>query len=285
MKYAYYPGCCYDTSAREYDLSSRAVCEKLGIKLQEIDDWNCCGSTAAHSTSHLLALSLSARNLARAETQALDVVAPCAACYQRLAVARHELAGDPALLAKVNSVTGLPYTAKHRVLSMPEAVWAIGAENLRAQVTKPLVGLKVAAYYGCLLVRPRSVQIDDEENPTIIEQIMDCCGAEPTDWHYKTECCGASLGISNEDIVLQLVDGILSDAAASGADCIVCACPLCHFNLDLRQAKLNKKKKTKYKMPVFYFTQLIGLATGIDLPKLSMHTHFVDTGEIRSKYA
>lgn len=285
MKYSYYPGCCYETSAREYDLSSRSVCENLGIELVEIEDWNCCGSTAAHSTSHLLALSLSARNLALAEKEGLDVVAPCAACYQRLAIARHELAQDPKLLEKVNSVTGMSYAAVHKVLSMPEVVAAYGAENLRSRVMMPLAGLKTAAYYGCLLVRPRSVRIDDEENPLIMEKIMECCGAEPVDWSYKTECCGAALGISNEDIVLKLVTDILEDAAARGADCIVCACPLCHFNLDLRQAKINKKFNRNFNLPVFYFTQLLGLATGVNADSLSLHTHFIDTGGIKKKYA
>ena len=285
MKFSYYPGCCYETSAREYDMSSRAVCKKLSIELEEIADWNCCGSTAAHSTSHLLALSLSARNLALAEQKGLDVVAACAACYQRLAIARHELNGDPDLLAQVNSVTGLPYQASHRVLSMPEVIAAYGADNLRARVNKPLTGLKIAAYYGCLLVRPRTIQIDDEENPHILEQIMECCGAQPVDWNYKTECCGAGLGISNEDIVFKLVADILEDAAAHGADCIICACPLCHFNLDLRQVKINKKLKQKFNLPIFYFTQLVGLATGVNPAALSLHTHFINTGAIKKTYA
>jgi heterodisulfide reductase subunit B len=273
MKYSYFPGCCYDTSAKEYEMSSRAVCRHLGIELVEAPDWNCCGSTAAHSTSHLLGLGLAARNLALAESTGLDVVAPCAACYQRLAYTDRKLKSDAGLMDKVNQITDTKYRGSIRVLSMLEVIAAMEGPVLRSRVVKPLDYLRPAAYYGCLLLRPPLISVDDPENPQMMEKILRRIGAAPVDWYFKTECCGAGMGISNEDVVLQLVNKILAGAAAAGANCIVTACPLCHFNLDLRQ----KRASGVLDLPVFYFTQLVGVATGLHQGELSLGTHFVDT--------
>lgn len=281
MKYAYYPGCCYHTSAREYEFSTRVVAKNLGLDLVEIPDWSCCGSTAAHGKSHLLSVALPARNLALAEEMGLDVTAPCAACYQRLACANKELVEDESLRAKVGRITGRTYNGTVKVKSIVEAIDLIGPEAIRAQVARPLKGLKVAAYYGCFLVRPPWVtNYDDPENPTSLDRLMQSAGAETLDWSHKTECCGASLSISNEDIVLKMVGRILKAAAASGANCVVTACPLCHFNLDLRQGKCNKQLGTKFNLPVFYFTQLIGVAMGLNYKDLCLNTHFIDTNKV-----
>lgn len=278
MKYAYYPGCCYHTSAREYEFSSRLVSKTLGLELVEIPDWSCCGSTAAHGKSHLLTLALPSRNLALAGEMGLDVTAPCAACFQRLAWANKQLIEDKNLREKVNRITGRAYDGTVRVKSIVEAIDTIGPEAILARVVRPLKGLKVAAYYGCFLVRPPWVtNYDDPENPSSLDRLMRLTGAETLDWPHKTECCGASLSVSNEDIVLRLVARILKAALASGANCLVTACPLCHFNLDLRQEKCNKKMGTRFKLPVFYFTQLIGVAMGLNERDLCLDTHFVDT--------
>lgn len=278
MKLAYYPGCCHHTSAMEYDVSTRVVSGALGLELIEIPDWNCCGSSAAHNRSHLLSLALPARNLAIAEDMGLDLTAPCAACYQRLALASRKLADDPALLEKVNQVTGRSYRATNKVKSIVEVYASLDPDYIRGFVKKPLSGLKIAAYYGCFLVRPPSpVTIDDPENPLMMEKIMQTAGAVTVDWPHKTECCGASHSISNEEIVNMLVTGILRAAADSGANCLVTACPLCHFNLDLRQRKLNKNHGAEFNLPVFYFTQLLGVALGLEYKELSLHTHFTDT--------
>lgn len=275
MKYSYYPGCCYHTSAKEYDISSRVVCDRLGIQLSDVPDWSCCGSTAAHSTSHLLATSLAARNLSLAEKTGLDVVASCAACYQRLAMANYHLNNNEELLEKVNQIIDRPYQKSIKVRSMLEVIFE-SKTTLATNIVKPLKGLKIAAYYGCLLVRPPSVQIDDPENPQMMDELMKIAGAQVREWGHKTECCGASLSISNEDIVLKLVLNILESAQQAGANCIVTACPLCHFNLDLRQIKVNKSFGTNFELPVFYFTQLIGISLGIYPEDLSLGTHFVD---------
>lgn len=285
MKYSYFPGCCHHTSASEYDKSSRAVCRELGIEFVEVPDWSCCGSTAAHSTSKLLALALSARNLALAESTGHDVTAACAACYQRLALAHHELMGDRKLAQKVDRITGKEYLGKIKVKSILEVISEVGLDAIGARTVRPLNGLKAACYYGCLMVRPSAIAADDAENPVKIDNIISSLGGETVEWGHKTECCGASLAVSNEDIVMRLVDSILKDAVKSGANCIVTACPLCHFNLDARQSKINKKMKTSYRLPVFYFTQLMGVAMGLDNEELSTDTHFVGTAGLLASLA
>lgn len=285
MKYSYFPGCCHHTSASEYDKSTRVVCKELGIEFVDVPDWSCCGSTAAHSTSQLLALALSARNLALAESTGYDVTAACAACYQRLALARHELSEDSQLRQKVNRVTGREYQGQINVKSILEVVYEVGLDSMAARTVKPLNGLKAACYYGCLMVRPTAIAADDPENPEKIDNIIKALGGETVEWGYKTECCGASLAVSNEDIVIRLVNRIIRDAVKAGANCFVTACPLCHFNLDVRQAKINRKMKTNYRLPVFYFTQLMGVAMGLNVQDLSTDTHFVGTSGLLASLA
>lgn len=280
MRLAYYPGCTWETSAREYDRSTRRVAEHLGIEFTDIPDWSCCGSSAGHSTSRLLATALAARNLALAEEMGLDLVAPCASCYQRLAMACYEMTVDEKLREQVNQITGRPFQGHIRVKSILEVIAALETEQINARVIKPLQGLKIAAYYGCLLVRPRPVQVDDPENPLLIEKIMAATGVEAVDWSHKTECCGASLAMSNGQLALPMVAAILKAAELSGADCIVCACPLCHFNLDRRQSQVNRVRGTAYQLPVFYFTQLLGVALGLPPREMGVFNHFVDTRRI-----
>ncbi|MFZ5591896.1 MAG: CoB--CoM heterodisulfide reductase iron-sulfur subunit B family protein [Bacillota bacterium] len=280
MRWAYYPGCCYHTSAREYDQSTRALCQKLGIELIDVPDWSCCGSTAAHGTSHLLALSLAARNLVQAAQTGQDVMTSCAACYQRLAWANYELGQDASLRQQVEDVIENPLPGGLRVLSSLDMMLEYGIDQLAAQVVKPLSGIKAAAYYGCLLVKPHQIGTDDPENPCKMDHLLQAVGATTVDWPFKTECCGASLAVTNEDIVVALTARIIGSAVEAGANCIVTACPLCHFNLDYRQAKIASKLGQNYRMPVFYFTQLLGLAVGLPALAVSTHTHFVDTADL-----
>jgi heterodisulfide reductase subunit B len=278
MRYAYYPGCSYHSSGKEYEASTRLVAKNLGIELVDIPDWNCCGATAAHGKSHLLNIALPARNLALAEEMGLDVVTPCAACYQQLANANKELREDENLLEKVNKATGKNYKATLKVKSILEAIGSLDPDYIKAQIVKPLKGLVVAAYYGCLLVRPPSVTgFDDPENPVFMDRLMQLAGAEAVDWPHKTECCGGALQVSNVEIVARLLNKIYKEAVKSGANCLVVACPLCHFNLDACQQTCNKLLGTSYEIPVFYFTQLLGLAMGLNQKELQFDSHFTDT--------
>ncbi|MGQ9556789.1 MAG: CoB--CoM heterodisulfide reductase iron-sulfur subunit B family protein [Desulfurispora sp.] len=280
MRWVYYPGCCYHTSAREYDQSTRVLCQKLGIELVDVPDWNCCGSTAAHGTSHLLALSLAARNLVKAAGIGREVMTSCAACYQRLAWANYELNRDVALRRQVEDVLENPVPEEMRVLSSLDMMLEYGTGQLAERVVKPLAGIRAAAYYGCLLVKPHQIGTDDPENPGKMDRLLQAVGASTVEWPFKTECCGASLAVTNEDIVVSLTARIIGSAVEAGANCIVTACPLCHFNLDYRQAQIAARLGKSYRIPVFYFTQLLGLAVGLPAPAVSTHTHFVDTADL-----
>ncbi|MDP2940869.1 MAG: CoB--CoM heterodisulfide reductase iron-sulfur subunit B family protein [Candidatus Omnitrophota bacterium] len=279
MKYAYFPGCSLHSTAKEYDLSARAVAEALGIELIEIPDWVCCGATPAHLTLHLLSLALPVKNLLQAKKLGnYEVATCCAACFSRLKIANKFMADDAEHRGKVEEIVGAKYSGEVKVRHFLDIlVNVFGLKNISERAVKKLCGLKVACYYGCLLTRPPEVtQLDDLEDPHLIDDLMKIIGVEPVKWPYKTECCGASFSLTKTDIVLKLSNDILQMAYDEGARAIVVACPLCQSNLDLRQGMINKKYKKNFNMPVFYFTQLLGLALGIDPQKLGLEKHIVN---------
>lgn len=278
MKYAYFPGCSLESTAKEFGESTQLVAEALGIELEEIPDWNCCGATSAHNLDHELSVSLPARNLGIAERMGLDVVAPCAACYNRMRSAEVALKGNAALREEINSKLEKKYTgavtvrSALEVFTLPEVL-----EKVSASIRKPLSGLRPACYYGCLLVRPPKVLgFDDAEAPMSMDRAMELVGAKPVDWYFKNECCGASFGISKTEIVVKLVGDILSNAKKYGANCIVTACPLCMTNLEMRQAAAGKQRGEDLTMPVFFFTELLGLAMEVPGVKKCFASHLVD---------
>jgi heterodisulfide reductase subunit B len=289
--YSYYPGCSLHGTAKEYDRSLRLVAGKLGLELQEIPDWNCCGATAAHSTDELLGLALPARNLALAVGAGWPVLAPCAMCFNRLKVTQHELqdaakrqAVERLLGAVGNQGTGQPGYQQIEVLSLLQA---LGSEEMLAAVegavVRPLEGLKAVCYYGCLLVRPAEiVQPDSLENPQMMDRLVAKLGAEVLDWPFKTECCGASLALARTDIVLELGRRLLSMAREVGADCIVTACPMCHSNLDTRQSQIKAKFGESFDMPILYVTELMGLAFGLSPKELLLDRHLTDATRLVS---
>jgi heterodisulfide reductase subunit B len=279
MRYAYYPGCSLHSTSREYDLSSKVVCQALGIELKEIHDWICCGASSGHMTSELLALALPVQNLILAREMALDTAVACAACYSRLKVANKVMASrDDVRIPYVDQTVGAggsdtrPYRGEAKVKHLLEIlIDDYGLDALQDKVTRPLAGLRIAAYYGCLLVRPPEVtHFDDPEDPTTMERLIGALGAEPVDWPYKTECCGGSLALTRTNVVAKLCHDILRMAADEGAECIMVACPLCQSSLDLRQAQVNHQYETDFHMPVLYFTQLIGLALGMGNKELGL---------------
>ncbi|MFH1876078.1 MAG: CoB--CoM heterodisulfide reductase iron-sulfur subunit B family protein [Candidatus Omnitrophota bacterium] len=279
MKYAYYPGCSLHSTAREYDMSARAVAEALGIELLEIPDWICCGATPAHITMHLLSIALPVKNLLKAKAMgSYEVATCCAACFSRLKIANEFMENNPEHRKKVNEIVGEEYRGEVKVRHFLDIIVnEFGLKNLEQKVVDKLSGLKVACYYGCLLTRPHEVtQFDDLEAPHSMDDLMKTIGVEPVSWPYKTECCGASFSLTRTDIVLKLSGDILQMAADEGAEAIVVACPLCQSNLDLRQAAINKKFKKNFQMPIFYFTQLVGLSLGIDPKKLGFSRHIVN---------
>jgi len=280
VSYAFFPGCSLEGTARDFRLSTMAVAQKVGLDLPELKDWICCGSTAAHSTDPLLADALPAKSLSAAGGATVAVA--CAACYSRLKTANHHIAGDAALRARVAQVVGRDYDGQTKVLHLLEIlVRQIGLQRIRSAIRSPLAGLKVACYYGCLLARPPEItNFDDPENPTLMDQLLEAAGATPVAWPHKTECCGASFSITDPSIVLELSAQILLMAQAAGADCIATACPLCQLNLDMRQQEIEAKSGRRYNLPVFYFTQLLGLAMGCPADDLSLGSLIVAPGAL-----
>jgi heterodisulfide reductase subunit B len=255
----YYPGCSLHSMAKEYDDSTRAVLDDLGLKPVEPKGWVCCGSTPAHRVDHKLATRLPLESLVILEQDGLkDVTLPCAACFNRFKAAARDLRLDPELKDELDNEIGYVYqdsVAIHSVVDIIDK--RIGSESVAAQVKRPLEGLKVACYYGCLLTRPPEVtESKDPEYPMAMDHIIRALGATVVDWDSKVACCGASLSMTNTDIVLDMSEDIIANARARGADVLALACPLCHLNLDGRQTQMDVDET----MPALFFTQLMALA-------------------------
>lgn len=271
-RYSYYPGCSLHASASEYDLSTKAVFAALEIGLDEVPDWICCGATPAHNVDELLSLSLSAKNLELAQQVPGDMAVACASCFSRLKFAQHILSENETKRKLVEKAIDAPVPLDSSVKHLLEILARdIGLEKLAAVTRKPLAGLKVACYYGCLLTRPTDVpNLDCTEAPTIMESVIEAVGAETVAWTHRLECCGANFTLSRPPVVQQLSNAVLDSAKAAGADCIMVACPLCHGNLDIRQKEIEGVYGCSYAMPVFYLTQLVGLALGVPAGDLGL---------------
>lgn len=281
MEYAYFPGCSLDSTAREYDISFRATASAVDIRLEEIPDWICCGSTPAYLTDSTLAAVLPIKNLIWPEKENLDVVAPCASCFSRLKLANLEVQSDIEMLSKINRIINGNYQGRVRILNTLDVLGkAEVLETIKHKVKRNLSGLKVACYYGCLLTRPQKIDVPDAENPDSMDKICAAVGAEAVDWPHKTECCGAGFSISKTEIVIKLTHDILEMAKAARADCIAVACPLCQANLDMRQKRIENEYKTKFNLPVMYITQITGLALGIPGKNLGLDKLIVEPYEL-----
>lgn len=260
---AYYPGCALHASAREYDTSTRAVAEALGLRLREIEGWRCCGASAGHQASADLALELPRTNLALAAGAGFaTVTAPCAACFSRLRfAAARDGDGAPG-----------PVRVQHLLHTLLEG----GVDVVRARVRRPLRGLRVACYYGCLITRPPAVTgAPRPEDPQEMDRLVSALGGEPVAWSYKTECCGAGHALVRPELVIGLVGRIMRDAQAAGAEVLAVACPLCHNNLDARQPEVARVAGVA-PMPVFFFTQLAALAFGLDEREVALDRLLTD---------
>jgi heterodisulfide reductase subunit B len=283
-KYLFYPGCSIQRNARAYLDSGDAVCRALGIQTEEIHDWNCCGATEFHSVYHLPAYSLIARNLALAAEQAQGsdtVVASCSACYLNLAKTDSYLRNDAKLGRQVNEALaagGLSYTPgslKVRHL-LDVIVNDVGLDQVASLVTRRLAGLKVAPYYGCMIARPDSEhRWDDVEHPMAMDHLLAAVGAEVVPYPLKTQCCGGHMTQIDMPTAFELIRRLVYGAKINGADVIVTLCPMCQLNLDAYQSDVNRFFKTDYKVPILYFTQLVGLALGIDVETLGIGREFV----------
>lgn len=285
--YAYYPGCSAGASAKAYDMSALAVADVLGLKFQEVEDWNCCGSMEYFATDKLPAYSLVARNLALAAKQdAEDICAPCSACFLNLYKTDDHMGIDANLNNQVNralAAGGLTYDPgsmkiRHLLDIMIEDV---GYEEIAAHVSQPLKGLRVAPYYGCLIVRP--YYKGNPEHPTHMDELLKALGATVVDFPMKAHCCGGHMSQISEDTSLELIRRILFNADEYKADVIATVCPMCQLNLDAYQSFVNRNHNTDFDLPVLYFTQLMGLAYGIDQKTLGFGTEIVSAKRALAK--
>ena len=269
--YAYYPGCSQHSTGLEYGLSTRAVFHHLGLELLGLEDWNCCGASSAHALDHTLGLALPARTLALAQADGHDLVTPCAACFNRLKRADYTLRNDPALRAEIEQMVGFQFSGEVRIRPVMAALYEdVPTRRLVEMVKRPLSGLKVVPYYGCLLVRPPQVtQFDDPDNPRVMASLLRAVGAEVMDWSHATDCCGAGLSLGRPDVVQSLVGRLIERAREAGAQALATACPLCQVNLEMRQTG-------KDQMPAFYFTELLGLSFDMPEAKQWWSKHLID---------
>ncbi|MDP2937049.1 MAG: CoB--CoM heterodisulfide reductase iron-sulfur subunit B family protein [Dehalococcoidia bacterium] len=271
--YAYYPGCSLSSTAREYDVSTRKVFEALGLELRELEDWSCCGASAAKGINHLLGLALPGRVIQQAEEANLPLTTPCPECYSRLRFAAYEMK-DEATRKQVSQVLETEIKNTGAIEPTLKIIWQYDGD---LRIKKPLTGLKAVAYYGCLFVRPKDVAaFDDQEDPRSMDDIVTRLGVEMLDWGFKTECCGAYLSVPKPEIVYRLVYRILKGAKQAGADCVVVACPLCQANLDTRQKAIEERYRVHFDLPIIYFTQLMGLAMGFSAQELLLDKHLTD---------
>jgi heterodisulfide reductase subunit B len=284
QRYTYYPGCSAKGVGRAFTESLDAVFEHLGTGLDEIEDWNCCGATAWPSVDEDQAFALSARNLALAEDRApdagpVDVLASCTGCYRALLKTEHVLAEPGPTADKIGgalAAIGLDYEGRARARHPVDIlVNEIGLDAISAAVVRPLTGLKVACYYGCLLVRPFAT-FDDQYNPTSMDRLVAAVGAEPIDWPLKTRCCGGSCYCGGPVIgampeaTMQLSYALLREATKRGADMIATTCPLCQFNLEGFQDRMSKRFGRPLDIPAVFISQLLGVAMGIDEKRLGI---------------
>lgn len=276
MNIGYYPGCALHGSSNDYEQSLKACLKVLDVELQEVNDWICCGATGAHSLNHKLSLALPARNLALAERDGFEqLLAPCPLCSMQLLNVQKAMA-DSNLREELSQIVEAGLRGDGQILNIIQLFQSIGLDKLKAAVKEPLKSITAACYYGCLLTRPPAVvEFDDFEQPTSMESVLAALGAKTVQWNSKTECCGAGMTMASEDTVLDLSHRILSDAAQHGANCIVVACPMCHVNLDMKQAAIEQRYAEKLGLVVYYLSDLVGLALGLSPEQVGVNRHFV----------
>jgi len=282
VKFAYYPGCSLEKNQRGYDQSVREVFKALGQELIEIDDWNCCGATMYMSVKETVSLAVSARNLALAQKMGLDILAPCSSCYTILMKTNRILNEIPSVHNDVNEALaegGLSYDGKTRIRHPLDVLMNdIGIEAIRNKVQRGLNGLRIAPYYGCQIVRPDK-GFDDREDPRLMDRLFDRCGGEIVYYPMKVRCCGGMLMTTFEETALGLNRDLLQCATDSRADLIATTCPLCQFNLEAYQDRINASYGTKFNMPILYFTQLLGIALGLSPAGIGLDASFIPLGE------
>ena len=281
MKISYYPGCTLKNNAKNFEDSTLCSLNHLGVDVEELPRWNCCGTVFSLATDDLIHHVAPIRNLIRVkESNSNQVMTLCAMCYNTLKRANIRVQNDPESLEKINNFMDrekVNYSGDVKIYHLLELLRdEIKFENIAKKVTKPLKNLKIADYYGCLLMRPKEIGFDDLENPVVLENLMAALGAESIDFPYKTECCGAYQTVDKPEIVADRAYYILTSAQEQGAEVVTVSCPLCAFNLDYRQKDTLRKYPEFKNIPVLYFTQLMALALGCSKEDLRLDLHYID---------
>lgn len=280
MEVAYYPGCSLHQSSQFYDHQVKRIFTELGIKLNEIDDWSCCGATSAGKFDDFLAVALPARNLGIAEKAGFkEMVIPCSGCYSSLLMSQTRLRSNEKLLGEINKELSQTVENNIKLLTILEVLLEAQSKGrFDSKIKNPLKGLKPASYYGCMTRFAYDVPVSDNiENPQGMETILKTLGAETMDWSYKTACCGASAAINDPQTALNLMGKIMKNATDAGFNCFVTTCPMCQLNLDAYQEQFCNKFGIYERLPVYFITELIGVAMGIPMEELNAHHHFIDT--------
>ena len=291
MRYGYYPGCSLTNAARPYEISTRAIAGELGLAFDEVEDWNCCGATEYMSLNKTAAYALIGRNLALAAQSGMrELVAPCSACYLNLRKTDHYMKKYKPLGKVTNQALaagGLHYEPGSLVVRhlLDVIVKDVGCDAISAKVTRPLTGLRVAPYYGCLIVRPdfNGGSSEDTEYPTHLDHLMEALGAEVVDFPLKTHCCGGHMTQISADTAYELIRRLLQNAAEYQADLLVTLCPMCQLNLDAYQSQVNRHFGTDFNLPILYFTQMIGLAMGLEPKELAIGQEIVSAASALRK--
>jgi len=285
MKVSYYPGCTLKSNAKNFEDSTLCALRELGVDVKELSRWNCCGTVYSLTTDDLMRHLASIRNLIRVkEEQADSVMTLCAMCYNTLKRVNERIKADPESLQKIHKFMDeekIAYQGDVKVRHLLELLKEdIQFETIGKKVKKPLGNLKVASYYGCLLVRPKEIGLDDMENPTILDDLAAVLGAEAVDFPFKTECCGAYQTVDKPEIIADRTYQILTAAQSRGAEIVSVSCPLCAFNLDHRQKETSKKYSGFKRIPILYFTQLLAIAMGCQEKDLRLDLHYVNPGPL-----
>ncbi len=285
MRIPYFPGCTLHAKATELDRSARLSAELLGIRFVELSTWSCCGASFPTIGGNLMTLASPVRALAQAYREGGSLITLCAICYNVLKRANHLVATDPDSQKKLAMFTDEDYAGETRVVHLLELIRDdVGLGNLVARLATSMKGLRVAPYYGCMLLRPKKeIGLDDPDRPQILEQFLEALGCEVVDFPHKTECCGSFLSVSAEAVATEVSRQIIDSASGRGAQAIVGTCPLCQFNLDNRQREMSARCKGFRRVPIFYFTELLALGLGTDEAVTGMDRHFVDPRPVLSE--
>jgi heterodisulfide reductase subunit B len=281
MKLSYYPGCTLKSHAKNFDDSTVASLAQLDVEVKELEHWNCCGTVHGLATDDLIHRMAPITNLIRVKEESSDtLVTGCAMCYNTLKRANQQVRADAEALGVINDFLSLEttnYAGDVDVVHLLEVLRdRVGFEKLASQVKRPLKGLRVACYYGCLLVRPKEVAIDDIEDPKIMESLVESLGAVTVPFALKTECCGAYHTVARPEVIAGRTDRIMTAAYEGTADVVVVSCPLCAHNLDHRQQEARRLNPDFHHLPVLYFTQLVAIALGCDQSVLRFDLHHID---------